>query len=215
VNVRLYDGSVRCGEHMDASSHESMTEDACTYCPRELTSERVDQVVASIRSSVRDAYPCDNEAAHGENVKGCFVCAGRRHEDEWNLSLEDALAEAYPENDIEITKGEIVITQQDTEDIFVGSGALSYSWWEDVALKYRVDGSWMLTGTVDGFNFVIDHDRIIETVKVIREDAYGATQTAIDECRLLLEIGPDATDFDADTADQVLQVAAMGMVTFG
>lgn len=35
MNVRLYDGSVRCGEHMDASSYESMTNDPCSYCPQE------------------------------------------------------------------------------------------------------------------------------------------------------------------------------------
>lgn len=35
MNVRLYDGSVRCGEHMDASSYESLTNDPCTYCPQE------------------------------------------------------------------------------------------------------------------------------------------------------------------------------------
>lgn len=35
MNVRLYDGSVRCGKHMDASSYEGMTNDPCAYCPQE------------------------------------------------------------------------------------------------------------------------------------------------------------------------------------
>lgn len=33
MNVRLYDGTVRCAEHFDASSYESETSDPCLYCP--------------------------------------------------------------------------------------------------------------------------------------------------------------------------------------
>lgn len=32
MNVRLYDGTVRCDGCMDASSYESTTDDPCTYC---------------------------------------------------------------------------------------------------------------------------------------------------------------------------------------
>jgi hypothetical protein len=32
MNVRLYDGTVRCMDHMDASSYESDTTDPCLYC---------------------------------------------------------------------------------------------------------------------------------------------------------------------------------------
>lgn len=42
MNVRLYDGTVRCGEHMDASSHQGMTDDACLYCPVEALPVPVD-----------------------------------------------------------------------------------------------------------------------------------------------------------------------------
>lgn len=33
MNVRLYDGTVRCAEHFDASSYQSETSDPCLYCP--------------------------------------------------------------------------------------------------------------------------------------------------------------------------------------
>lgn len=33
MNVRLSDGSVRCGDHFDVSSFVSITSDPCTYCP--------------------------------------------------------------------------------------------------------------------------------------------------------------------------------------
>ena len=32
MNVRLSDGTVRCGDCFDASSYESQTADPCTYC---------------------------------------------------------------------------------------------------------------------------------------------------------------------------------------
>jgi hypothetical protein len=33
MNVRLYDGTVRCSDHFDTSAYESTTNDPCTYCP--------------------------------------------------------------------------------------------------------------------------------------------------------------------------------------
>lgn len=33
MNLKLWDGSVRCDKHMDASSYESLTNEACSYCP--------------------------------------------------------------------------------------------------------------------------------------------------------------------------------------
>jgi hypothetical protein len=32
MNYRLYDGTVRCGDHMDASSYQGLTSEACLYC---------------------------------------------------------------------------------------------------------------------------------------------------------------------------------------
>lgn len=39
MNVRLYDGTVRCSDHFDASGYESTTTDPCTYCPTESTTD--------------------------------------------------------------------------------------------------------------------------------------------------------------------------------
>ena len=37
MNFRLYDGTVRCTDHMDASSYQGTTSDPCAYCPTEST----------------------------------------------------------------------------------------------------------------------------------------------------------------------------------
>jgi hypothetical protein len=37
MNFRLYDGTVRCADHMDASSYQGTTSDPCAYCPTEST----------------------------------------------------------------------------------------------------------------------------------------------------------------------------------
>lgn len=39
MNVRLYDGSVRCADHMDSASYDCMTEDPCTYCGSTLAED--------------------------------------------------------------------------------------------------------------------------------------------------------------------------------
>src|SRR3989337_715889 len=33
MNLRLPDGTARCSDHMDASSHQGVTSDPCLYCP--------------------------------------------------------------------------------------------------------------------------------------------------------------------------------------
>lgn len=33
MNVRLYDGTVRCSDHFDATGYQSETSDPCLYCP--------------------------------------------------------------------------------------------------------------------------------------------------------------------------------------
>lgn len=40
-NVKLNDGTVRCGDHMDASFYESETDEACLYCPAAPTCNEV------------------------------------------------------------------------------------------------------------------------------------------------------------------------------
>lgn len=33
TNLKLYDGTTRCHDHMDASSYQGQTDEPCTYCP--------------------------------------------------------------------------------------------------------------------------------------------------------------------------------------
>lgn len=39
MNYRMYDGTVRCAEHMDAASYQGTTGDECTYCAARPGSE--------------------------------------------------------------------------------------------------------------------------------------------------------------------------------
>ena len=41
MNYRLYDGTVRCADHMDASSYLGTTSEPCAYCPQPVNRYRV------------------------------------------------------------------------------------------------------------------------------------------------------------------------------
>lgn len=41
MNYRLYDGTVRCADHFDASSYQGVTSDPCAYCPAGVTLDKI------------------------------------------------------------------------------------------------------------------------------------------------------------------------------
>lgn len=122
------------------------------------------------------------------------------------------------------------ITQQQTHDHIFGAGALTYEWWEDVHRDHFPDSmgdvpdGWtiavkaenpMVEGSVTKF---VNHWSLLGAMHAIAHpmEPWGveAGESARQECRAFL-FDPEQSDFDADTADIVLQVAVFGKVHFG
>jgi len=87
MNVRLYDGTVRCAEHMDASTFQGLTSDPCTYCP--------DSDTRSVNVSKIDCDWCAEPATWKINTE--FALNGHQnactaHGTEWFPKL-------FPESD--------------------------------------------------------------------------------------------------------------------
>jgi hypothetical protein len=121
----------------------------------------------------------------------------------------------------------MAVTPEQTDTIFLGSGADSYSWYWDATVRTD-DTGWTFTfrdGAEDeehpeqGKAYTLTHKDVMRAARKIV--AKGGQQTAkvsdecVRECRTLVFKDPEDCDFDADTADQVLQVAAFGAVVYG
>lgn len=119
------------------------------------------------------------------------------------------------------------ITSQDTGDVFIGSGALSYSWWELVEMQgiSHPDNAddWHVTVTVldddtPGKRYTFNHAEIMKAVRKIaagRVPGLPSDGITVRECRTFIFDGPEESDFDAESADNVLQVVAFGEVVYG
>lgn len=120
-------------------------------------------------------------------------------------------------------------SQYETHLHIFGSGATTYPWYGKITdtspADYLAD-----TGTFDGWQVTIqeetwsdelgrtvtlDHAQIL---KAIKRAAFSLTanvsQACSREARNFL-FRRDETDFDSDTADQIIQVAAFGEVVYG
>jgi hypothetical protein len=123
----------------------------------------------------------------------------------------------------------MLATQQDTETHIFGSGCLSYSWYINASRSFEYpemfpydapDGwSWSLSAEnpEEGpatVSKVINHDRVIDAMRAIADHGLGKTnQDCVVQCGRFLT-DPEDADFDADTADQVLQVVLFGEVVY-
>lgn len=118
-----------------------------------------------------------------------------------------------------------MVTEQDVFDHIMGAGAFTFPWWYDVEYAgiegLDVHDFWSATIWVenpdDGLEtiiFAVDHAQIMATLDVIANAApeYVSRET-VKQARLLLN-DPDEADFDACTADEVLQVMAFGDVVY-
>lgn len=126
------------------------------------------------------------------------------------------------------------ITGADTWIHFLGSGALSYFWYDVKRHTGAETDAWCLYFT-DGEEpddtrvYVIDHAAVMVAVRNLARaypdhwdctgaDAsdlpFGASLETMRQCALFLA-DPEYADFDADTADQVMQVCAFGSVVYG
>ncbi|HVV11598.1 hypothetical protein [Amycolatopsis sp.] len=123
------------------------------------------------------------------------------------------------------------ITPQDTCDHFIGSGALSYSWWR-VSRSHGTDtvdapDDWSVTvreydpdmDTVGDKAIVFDHKALSRAVNTLARTAKDKRpeylgEHVLRECRTFVA-DPENADFDAAMADEVLQYIAFGKVIYG
>lgn len=115
--------------------------------------------------------------------------------------------------------------QSDVFDHFIGSGALSWEWWAEtghLGIDERGDASdgWYVEvefgvpGEDEVYPMLLDAHRIWAAVAACASGHLNTVPRALaEECTLFI-FKPEATDFDAATADQVLQVAACGQVIY-
>lgn len=113
--------------------------------------------------------------------------------------------------------------QYETYLHFVGSGALSYGWYTGIAdnsINIHINDEaghdgWAVTFTEKNTDaqFTLDHSGVMAAVRLIDKRPGMVTRRAAHECYNLLN-DRDAVDFDSDTADQVIQIAAFGEIRY-
>lgn len=120
------------------------------------------------------------------------------------------------------------VSSADLDTVFLGSGALSYPWYSKVDISNTRDGGWELsfaqydiaqaTEGETSEHTVSDADLLKTVRKIASKDGENVPYLGSrvrTECQTLIFKGWEETDFDADMADQVLQVAAFGKVIYG
>lgn len=114
------------------------------------------------------------------------------------------------------------ITAQDTYDIFIGSGALTHPWYQEITDDNpKITDEWSISfteehdGEPEG-QHTLTHKMVMRAVrKIASKDGAELVNTRIrKQCTALVFKGPDAVDFDSGAADAVLQVAVFGEVTY-
>lgn len=119
------------------------------------------------------------------------------------------------------------VTAQDTFSIFIGSGALSFPWYESVAFHNTGDDidppdNWSVTFELpreyaenESKTYTLDHASIMRVVhKIVRGRQAGITNGETrKQCRAMLKDVEDC-DFDACSADCVLQAVAFNDVVY-
>jgi hypothetical protein len=117
-------------------------------------------------------------------------------------------------------------TPQDTFDHLLGAGAFGWHWWLDCKVTGETDATgkvrddWTATLTCetgDGGKATktIDHKAILAAARKVMADPPRFTGPGLArECAHLI-FDPDACDFDAPLADELLQFMVLGEVVFG
>jgi len=117
-------------------------------------------------------------------------------------------------------------TPQDTFDHMIGSGALSYEWWHAVDVNgvkangYDAEDDWSAVISADNGDggeatVTINHAAVLKAARaVIAKPPRFASDALVRECRHLV-FNADETDFDANSADELLQIMVLGEIVFG
>lgn len=112
----------------------------------------------------------------------------------------------------------------DTFDHMIGSGALGYGWWRGVKIAGAPDAEatpeWAATITAedgDGSDKVVTfgHKEVLAAArKVIESPPEYGSSALLRECKHLI-FDADETDFDANSADELLQFIVLGQIIYG
>lgn len=116
-------------------------------------------------------------------------------------------------------------TPQDTADHFFGAAIDHYSWWSHFEgswdFRESAPDDWSMTVRIDNPNGpgkltrIVTHSMLMGAVRtILRGDGKYVSDATRQECRNFM-FDRGATDFDADTADQVVQMAVLGEVVYG
>lgn len=116
------------------------------------------------------------------------------------------------------------ITQQDTYDHIFGAGFDYLSWWGPIRPGWdqreeAPHGWYVIVPVLDGDNqwkkVLVTHSMILSAMRKLAEgDVKYATASVAEGCRDFLNDPSDA-DFDASTADEVMQIVTLGEVVYG
>ncbi|MFJ8699478.1 hypothetical protein [Streptomyces ardesiacus] len=116
------------------------------------------------------------------------------------------------------------ITQQDTYDHIFGSGFDMYGWWGIIRPEWDqrepAPHGWSVLVSVETGDHVwrdilVTHSVILSAMrKLATGDVKYATDSVAEACRDFLN-DPEDADFDAGTADEVMQMATLGEVVYG
>jgi hypothetical protein len=115
-------------------------------------------------------------------------------------------------------------TQQDTYDHIFGSSFDIYDWWGPVRPDWdqrkEAPHGWSVLvpvrdGETNGWRKVlVTHSVILGAMrKVAKGDVKYTSPAAIEACKDFLK-DPDDADFDANTADEVMQIATLGELVY-
>jgi hypothetical protein len=123
------------------------------------------------------------------------------------------------------------VPQGETESMIFGAGAQTYDWWhrfikphaweDSEAFPFQAPDGWAWDVTGENpddehteITVRVTHATLMNTFAKIRDGHGKVGQKCRAECHQMAA-DYDAVDFDADTADQVLQVAVFGQVYYG
>ena len=115
---------------------------------------------------------------------------------------------------------------QDTFDSLFGSGAMMYSWWINAEFLGIDSGGhiqtdeWTAKVTAENGDggettVTIDHKAILKAARqIMKVRPEYASDALVRESRHLI-FDADELDFDANSADEILQVIVLGEIVFG
>jgi len=122
-----------------------------------------------------------------------------------------------------------MITQQQSEYIIMQSGALEYPWWMGVERSHDYAPEWPFDAP-DGWRWALEivdpddetkekwvsvqHGDLVNAARKVAFQLVKATPELWKQARLFL-FKPEEADFDAEIADELLQIAVFGHSVYG